>query len=234
LGFSSSGIPSFCERFGWSWPRRQSIPCDRGHPWLDAVDLFRLSGQRHVPVLRDGSGRCRRFNRHCRLSGSRKARVCALLPSDPRRTCPRPPARKTGRVRPGRRCSPGPAQAAHDGCCASALLARATPGPLRSLVGRLARGTAHWPSEADRALTAVSQLQASLEQLACWRWSPSFWSAISCPWLIWLVGASSPAHSSPPAPVRPWRPGRSWLCHQPCCFLFGLAGTGSTRALAQR
>ncbi|NQV10808.1 MAG: glutathione S-transferase family protein [Cyanobacteria bacterium] len=157
---------SFCEKVRLVLAARQlDYTVIEVTPGLGQLDLFRLSGQRQVPVLRDGAEVIADSSAIADYL-ERKGEGVSLLPNDPlerARVLLLEDWADTA-LAAGVRLALLQA-ASHDGLLRSALLPEATPGPLRSLVGAL-------PGELLTGLGELigrdgrQQLQASLEQLA--------------------------------------------------------------------
>ncbi len=138
-------------------------------PGVGQLELFRLSGQRQVPVLVDGTDVIA-DSTAIALHLERRHPLPALLPADPALRARVLLFEDWADTALAAGCRLALLQAAAgDGVLRSALLPDATPAPLRQLVGGLPAGLLGGVGEALGGMLAADcqrQLQSNLEQLA--------------------------------------------------------------------
>ncbi|MEB3354563.1 MAG: glutathione S-transferase family protein [Cyanobacteriota bacterium] len=138
-------------------------------PGMGQLELFRLSGQRQVPVLVDGT-EVIADSTAIALHLEREHPTTALLPADPVQRARVLVLEDWADTALASGCRLALLQAAaSDPVLREALLPEATPAPLRQLVGALPTGLLGGMGEAASGLLAGcerQQLQSSLEQLA--------------------------------------------------------------------
>jgi glutathione S-transferase len=136
-------------------------------PGFGQLALFRLSGQRQVPVLVDGA-EVIADSTAIALHLERRHPLPALLPADPQRRAEVLLLEDWADTALAAGCRQALLEgAATDPVLRTALLPEATPGPLRQLVGGLPAGLLGGVGEALEGLTgARCALQSNLEQLA--------------------------------------------------------------------
>jgi len=138
-------------------------------PGLGQLELFRLSGQRQVPVLVEG-GEVVADSTAIALHLEQRHPEPALLPRDPEQRARVLLLEDWADTALACRCRQALLQAAAaDPVLRVALLPEATPGPLRQLVGGLPGGLMGGLGEAVEGVLGSGdqdQLQAQLEQLA--------------------------------------------------------------------
>lgn len=136
-------------------------------PGLGQLELFRLSGQRQVPVLVDGA-EVIADSSAIALHLERSHPLPALFPTDPLRRAEMLLLEDWADTALAAGCRLALLEgAATDPILRAALLPEATPAPLRQLVGRLPAGLLGGVGEALGSLIGERrQLQSNLEQLA--------------------------------------------------------------------